>query len=57
MLQLSRLLGNQQAVDVARFGDDRTAIAKVSALGTELGTTAETRNDVSKTTCEIDDKN
>jgi hypothetical protein len=32
------------------------AIAKLSALGTGLGTIAETRIGASKTTCEIDDK-
>jgi hypothetical protein len=29
----------------------------MSALETELGTTAETQNDTNKDTCEIDDKN
>jgi hypothetical protein len=30
---------------------------QLSALGTGLGTTAETRNGVGKNTCETDDKN
>jgi hypothetical protein len=30
---------------------------QLSAIGTELGTAAETRIGASKTTCEIDDKN
>jgi hypothetical protein len=40
-----------------QLGQDRTAIAKLLAFGTVLGTAKETRNGASKTTREIDDKN
>jgi hypothetical protein len=39
------------------LGQDRTTIAKLSALGTGLGTVAETQNGASENTCEIDDNN
>jgi hypothetical protein len=38
------------------LGQDRLAIDKLSALRTKLGTTAETRLDANKNTCEIDNK-
>jgi hypothetical protein len=49
----------QNRLDIPLFwlGQDLTAIAKLSTLGTGLGTVAETWNSASKTTCEINDKN
>jgi hypothetical protein len=44
-------------VPLFSLGQDRTAIGKLLALGTGLGTTAETQIDAGKITCEIDDKN
>jgi hypothetical protein len=36
---------------------DHLAMGKLSAHGTRLGTTAETRNSISRNTCKTDDKN
>jgi hypothetical protein len=40
-----------------KLGQDRTAIAQLSALGTGSGIASEIQNGTSKTTSEIDDKN
>jgi hypothetical protein len=48
---------NRPDAPLFQLGQDRTAIAKLSAFGTRLGITVETRNSASKTTCDIEDKN
>jgi hypothetical protein len=40
-----------------KLGQDRTAIKKLSALGTGLGVIAETQNDAGKDTSETGDQN
>jgi hypothetical protein len=41
---------------LVELGQDHTAIAQLSAIGTGSGTTTETQNGTSKTTSNIDDK-
>jgi hypothetical protein len=48
---------NQPNVHLFYLDQDRTTIAKLSAFRTGLVTIVETRIGVSKTTCEIDNKN
>jgi hypothetical protein len=48
---------NRPDAPLFQLGQDRTAIAKLSAFGTGLGTTEETQNSASKTTSKINDKN
>jgi hypothetical protein len=61
--QLKFLMGtrpiSQSRPDAPLFklGQDRTAIKKLSALGTGLGVIAETRNDAVKDTSETGDQN
>jgi hypothetical protein len=44
-------------IDPTLLSSNSAKTAELSAFGTKLGITAETRNGASKTTCEIDDKN
>jgi hypothetical protein len=47
---------NQPNVPLFQLGEGRLALGKLSALGTGIGTIAETQNGASKTTSEIDDE-
>jgi hypothetical protein len=48
---------NQSDTPLFYLGQDRLAIEKLSALGTGLGTVAETQINAGKNTCETDDEN
>jgi hypothetical protein len=47
---------NQLKIPLYYLGQDRTAIAKLSAVGTGLGTAVKAQGGANKTTREIDDK-